>query len=163
MTRQLPSDNELFEKVLEIKTNSTRSMIEMMMIIQLEKYNFSYILCEEDVIYVALNDGLDAIEIACLLETKQIEFNFANKFAYVHYTERVEEIVVDNPIRRVSFRGRGRSNLHISTRNNNHNRINHHNRRGQGYNRNRRVQFTRVIRMVVPNNNNGQLRNIRRY
>ena len=83
--RLMANTDEFHEKVIKFNTGPNRSIIDMLLLIDVNKHPIHYIVCNRDNTYVCFKDGTDAVLVIDLLKSNQINANYSISTAYIKY------------------------------------------------------------------------------
>lgn len=167
--RPLVRNDVLFEKVIQFPTGPGRTILDILLLIDVVKYPIHYIVCNRDDTFIAFKEGTDALLVMELLKSSNIHANLSSSYATVNYVEagenQVPEMVVETPVlqvtannnfrtvrsavrpinqrqfrRNASFSQRRHQNNNSNVRNNNRGRMQGNGRNWQNQHNNHRSQ-----------------------
>ncbi|KAL7034923.1 hypothetical protein ACKWTF_008182 [Chironomus riparius] len=102
---QMNRDHELFEKVLEFKTGSRQTIMDVMLAVDIQRHRINYIVCNREKTYICFCEGTDAIEVQNKLRIDGVIATYSNCYAHIEYLEGdvdmvpVQREVRNNPVR----------------------------------------------------------------
>ncbi|KAL7033484.1 hypothetical protein ACKWTF_007601 [Chironomus riparius] len=79
------SSDQFYEKVIKFATGPNRSIIDILLLIDVIKHPVHYIVCNRDDSYICFKEGTDAVLAIDLLRSNQIHAIYSNSTAYVEY------------------------------------------------------------------------------
>ncbi|KAL7028341.1 hypothetical protein ACKWTF_005807 [Chironomus riparius] len=88
---------EQYEKVIEFSTGINQTIMDILLLIDTNKYKIKYIVCTRTRSYVEFFNGTDAMEILELLRTQQYNPKFSSCYAKIIYVENNVRLPESNP------------------------------------------------------------------
>jgi hypothetical protein len=114
-------DSAMKEKVIQFATGPTRTILDIMCIIDTKQYPIQYLVCNRANTFVAYVNGTDAILVAEKLRKLQIETLFSTSFAVIEYPEDEPVLEPMSQQRQQVSRNIQRNNSNGSSENNRRN------------------------------------------
>lgn len=84
---QMERDCELYEKVIEFTTGAHKTIMDILLMIDINKYKIQYVVCNRTKTFIALQNGTDAMEMMELLRSQHFTPRFATCYAKITYVE----------------------------------------------------------------------------
>ena len=78
---------EFFEKVIEFSTGIHQTIMDIMLLIDTNKFKIQYIVCNRAKSYIAFYNGTDAMEVIELLRSQHYNPKFATCYAKIFYVD----------------------------------------------------------------------------
>lgn len=98
-------NDEYFEKVVEFKTGVRQTIMDIILMIDIQRHKINYIVCNRERTYVAFREGTDAIEVMNKLRQNGIASSYATCYAYIAYlednAEDVDMAIIPQPQARI--------------------------------------------------------------
>ena len=88
---------EQYEKVIEFSTGINQTIMDILLLIDTNKYKLKYIVCTRSRSYVEFFNGTDAMEIMELLRTQQYNPKYSSCYAKIIYVENNASLPEANP------------------------------------------------------------------
>lgn len=112
---------ELYEKVIEFTTGVHQTIMDVLLLVESNKFKIRYVVCNRAKTFIAFYNGTDAMEMMEILRSQHFSTKFASCYAKFVYVEGNNQLQVNDPPRNIQ----PRQNNNLIQNRRRHNQVNH--------------------------------------